>query len=318
MLYLLFLALGLCHGLPKGEREIDHDVPTSVRTFLVVGDQGATSRDKAERVGRRMNEWAGENGCDFILSLGDNFYQDGPPSVNDELFEDRWINPYSGDNIKDLFWFISVGNHDYYPYEGYEWNEVARTHVSGEKRWYLPELWYNQTLDSPAGKIDLIVADSQAARKAMNDYRDMYTWFENTLKWSDEEGHMKIVVSHHPSRSAGNYYPGSGTIQNNFEPHLVTYNADFFLNGHDHNMQHISFKNGNGPEMLIIGGGGAGLYGETSGAASGLDRDGFRLEKFVRAHGFAGVTVTSSGIRFDLIDEDGDVIHTVTRAKKAK
>ena len=50
--------------------------------------------------------------------------------------------------------------------------------------------------------MDLIVTDSQAARKNMNDARTvMYQWYDDTLKWSEENGRNKIVVTHHPART---------------------------------------------------------------------------------------------------------------------
>ena len=51
-----------------------------------------------------------------------------------------------GSCLQDLVWLQSVGNHDYYPYEGYEWNEVLKTYQPGNTQWYLPWLWYNVTM----------------------------------------------------------------------------------------------------------------------------------------------------------------------------
>ena len=68
-------------------------------SFLIVADHGHTSRSGAERVAEQMNNWATDNGADFVLSLADNFYQDGPPSVSDELFDTRWADVYTGSAI---------------------------------------------------------------------------------------------------------------------------------------------------------------------------------------------------------------------------
>ena len=73
---------------------------TFVDSFLIVGDHGSTSRDAANKVATQMNNWAAANGADFVLSLGDNFYQDGPPSVSDSLFQSRWSEAYTGSAIK--------------------------------------------------------------------------------------------------------------------------------------------------------------------------------------------------------------------------
>ena len=72
-----------------------------ISKFLVIGDFGAESRTAANRVAEQMNLWAErEGGVDFILSVGDNFYPDGPMSITDELFNERWADVYTGEYIK--------------------------------------------------------------------------------------------------------------------------------------------------------------------------------------------------------------------------
>ena len=72
-----------------------------ISQFLIVGDHGSSSRGPAARVAEQMNIWAEENGgTDFILSLGDNFYQDGPQSITDNMFNTRWKDVYTGEYIK--------------------------------------------------------------------------------------------------------------------------------------------------------------------------------------------------------------------------
>lgn len=311
---LLLVLVAGCSAAPSLKTE--HNIPTYTNKFLIVGDHGHTSRSGAQRIANQMEIWAERNGADFILSLGDNFYQDGPSSVSDSLFDSRWKDVYTGKNIKDLLWFISVGNHDYYPYEGFEWNEVLRTQTPGEKRWYLPWLWYNHTLSSPAGDLDLIVTDTQAARKGLNDHRTMYKWFEDTVKWSSSKNNMQIIVGHHPCYSAGNYYLGSSTCHKNYEPVMRNYNSEFYLSGHDHNMQHISYKNGRGPEYLIIGGGGAGLYSQDSAAASGLSSRGLDIKYFKKTYGFAGCTINSNGITMEYFDDYGKSLYRTTKPSR--
>ena len=66
-------------------------------------------------VAAAMNRWAGSNRAQFILSTGDNFY-DGITGNNDRRWNTWWRNIYDGANIRNLPWYISVGNHDYRPY----------------------------------------------------------------------------------------------------------------------------------------------------------------------------------------------------------
>jgi hypothetical protein len=60
----------------------------------------------------------------YVTVSGDNFYNDGVVSVDDPLWNDSWRNVYDGDNIGDLTWYVSVGNHDHTLVTNNELNQV--------------------------------------------------------------------------------------------------------------------------------------------------------------------------------------------------
>lgn len=83
-------------------------------TFFALGDFGEPNQ-KMKQVACRMAEWADHYNPKFILSLGDNIYNEGCESPEDMLFNTAWANvfikPYRPLQVP---WKICLGNHDYY------------------------------------------------------------------------------------------------------------------------------------------------------------------------------------------------------------
>ena len=57
---------------------------------------------------------AGDLSAQFIVSTGDNFYQNGITGVDDPSFIQSFTMVYDGENLKDLPWYCILGNHDYH------------------------------------------------------------------------------------------------------------------------------------------------------------------------------------------------------------
>jgi tartrate-resistant acid phosphatase type 5 len=78
-----------------------------------------------------MAEWCDYNRCDFIFSMGDNFYNEGVTSPTDPRFDSSWKNVYNQPSLANLVWYQSIGNHDHDqvgpPGDGREVNQV-KTH----------------------------------------------------------------------------------------------------------------------------------------------------------------------------------------------
>ncbi len=252
-----------------------------------------------------MDEWAAIHNPDFIISTGDNIYPDGVTSEDDVRFDDAWRDVYTGDNIVDLVWYISVGNHDH----GDDDRELYQV-VFGdnEPRWHFPALYYHETFLTPDGAtLEIFCIDTQSMRHEKHEIEQQYEWLEDSLATSTAD--WKIVFGHHPALTTGWHGPGSGTIRDNVIPICEKYDVDILLTGHDHNLQHIVNITDPvfGMQHVISGGGARSLYDHNQGAENEIQRMGYRLEHFEADYGFVTFQVDADVIQVDYFTKDGDV-----------
>ena len=76
--------------------------------FIVIGDWGSGhqhQKEVAESMGKFCQGWSG-NKCDFIISTGDNFYNEGVYDVYDDQFDKKWRDVYTHPSIAHLPWYV--------------------------------------------------------------------------------------------------------------------------------------------------------------------------------------------------------------------
>ena len=93
------------------DADTDPDPAPYVR-FIALGDIG-TGSDLQASVADAAAAICGVEGCDFALLLGDNFYQCGVTSIEDEQFQTTFEAMYDDPNLAMPFNAI-LGNHAYY------------------------------------------------------------------------------------------------------------------------------------------------------------------------------------------------------------
>jgi hypothetical protein len=81
-------------------------------SFLVVGDWGRRGGVEQRAVARAMGECAVVSRPDFVVSVGDNFYEGGLHSTDDVEFAESFANVYDAASLQ-VPWHAILGNHDY-------------------------------------------------------------------------------------------------------------------------------------------------------------------------------------------------------------
>lgn len=218
---------------------------------FIIGDWGAGGSFQ-KRVADAMSLNAQKRKPNIIISTGDNIYPDGVESADDKQWVTKFENMYNSPSLS-VPWYAVLGNHDYRS------NPDAQIEYSKKnKQWNMPARYYKF---SPHSTIEYFMLDTQTIM--MGKAEKQLQWFEEEVKRSKAQ--WKIVVGHHPMRSYGHY----GDLQpllKSLKPLFDKYGVQFYLCGHDHDLQFI--KNPNDNFHCIISGAGGGArdtaYGEHS------------------------------------------------------
>lgn len=235
-------------------------------SISIVGDWGGfTTRPYQIRYGYRvaesMNRMVNLANTDFLMLIGDNFYENGIQNVEDSRFQTTFENTFHSGltNLLDMPMWIQSGNHDY---RGNVTAEILYTET--QNRWKYPKLWYKiPTKEYNNFSIDIFMIDTNALKAMKSIEEDAsivqqrqtehYNWLESELEKSTAD--YIIVSGHHTIQSVAEHGPDQDLI-NNLRPLLKKYKVNFYINGHDHQLQVLSEKYyenecQSGPEMNL-------------------------------------------------------------------
>ena len=81
--------------------------------FLVFGDWGRRGEQDQVEVAEQMARAAGDVQPRFIVSVGDNFYENGVESVDDPQWQKSFEEVYHDSKLQ-VPWYCILGNHDYH------------------------------------------------------------------------------------------------------------------------------------------------------------------------------------------------------------
>ena len=211
--------------------------------FIVFGDWGRNGEPDQAEVAAQMAVAAKALPAKFIISVGDNFYEDGVASVDDPQWLTSFENVYA-DPALQVPWHVILGNHDYRG-SCQAQLDYAKTHP----RWNLPARYFQQTHTLPGGvTADFFYLDTSpmlaqyqhdgrmGPQIRAQDVPAQLAWFKNALAASTAP--WKIVIGHHPIYSGG-IHSDTAELKQHILPLLHEYKVQAYINGHDHDLQHL-------------------------------------------------------------------------------
>ena len=230
-------------------------------TFLAVGDWGRDGAFHQQDVADQMGKAASDLSAAFIVSVGDNFYEDGVTGVDDPVWLSSYENVYKAPSLQ-VPWYVALGNHDYHGNAQAQIDYTRKSH-----RWRMPSRWFSFSQRTPDGvKVDIFVLDTsplikkyyadgaQKVKVAGQDTAAQLAWIEQSLAASDAD--WKIVIGHHPVYSGGKLATGAADAAADnkgestpggsvdliavLDPILQKHGVHLYLNGHDHDLQHVA------------------------------------------------------------------------------
>lgn len=251
--------------------------------FVAFGDFG-TGDANQYKVAKAVEDKCKEDGCDFGLLLGDNFYENGIKGENDPQFDNKFARPYTNLNFN---FYATLGNHDY------RGDTQAQIDYSAKNpKWVLPGVTYSFS----EGFIDFFSIDSNVASEKQG--REL----ENAINKS--KASWKIVFGHHPRYSNGFHGNAYHELARMLDKTICN-KADMYLSGHDHNKEYL--KKVCNVEYLVVGSGGANPRGITAGQNTIFAKSSL---------GFAWFKVSKENMEFQLIDEKGNLEYKTTIKKR--
>ncbi|CAN5241320.1 metallophosphoesterase [soil metagenome] len=272
--------------------------------FVATGDWGQEGDTRQKAVATQMGIAARRMNSSFVVAVGDNFYDAGVTSTSDAhwkvSFEDIYTDP-----ALQTPWYAILGNHDY------GGSPQAQIDYSGKsRRWMMPARYYVKSVTLPGGMAaDLFFIDTSplisgyrnSARESNlranvlgQDGKAQLAWLQAALAKSTAP--WKLVFGHHPVFSGGEHGDTSDLVRD-LKPLLDRYGVQAYVNGHDHDLQHIDRD---GIAYVCTG---AGASVRTVKSVTGT--------RFARSQvGFTAYRLTPDRLTIDFIDDRGVLMHS--------
>ncbi|KAJ6807593.1 purple acid phosphatase 3-like [Iris pallida] len=250
---------------------------------------------------------------DFVVSLGDNFYEDGLTSVDDKFFEESFTSIYTAKSLQKQ-WYAILGNHDY---RGDVLAQLDPALREIDSRWLCMRSFI---VDTEVAQLFFVDTTPFVKKYWKTPNKHHYDWREvaprekyvsNLLKeldsaLSESTATWKIVLGHHTMRSVSDHGDTEELVER-LLPILEANGVDVYVNGHDHCLEHISSNDS--PIQFITSGGGSkawrGVFDPT------VDK----LQFFYDGQGFISLQLTKSHAKIMFYDVFGTVVHQWSAAK---
>ncbi|GKV27279.1 hypothetical protein SLEP1_g36466 [Rubroshorea leprosula] len=245
---------------------------------------------------------------DFVISTGDNFYDDGLTGVDDPAFQQSFTNIYTSPSLQKQ-WYNVLGNHDYRGDVKAQLSPILR---EKDSRWFCLRSFILE-----AGFVDFFFVDTTpfVDKYFTHPGDDTYDWkgiyprqeylstlltdVDTALKESDAT--WKIVVGHHTILSAG-HHGVTTELLNQLLPILRENKVDMYINGHDHCLEHI-IDSKSGIHFLTSGGGSKAWRGDVS------SWNPEEMKLYYDGQGFMSMQMTQGHTCFIYYDVFGNVLH---------
>ncbi len=263
----IYILLGACnynvHKKESGKNDTVQNPAKKIRkafNFFVVSDWGWNGFKHQQEVADGMEMVADSIEPKFIVSCGDNFQINGVASIQDPLWISNFENIYNKPSML-VDWFPVLGNHDYHgsPQAEIDYSKISR-------RWRLTDHYYSfvrKINDSVSARFIFLDTSPfvEEYRKHPENYPEItkqdtakqLEWLKETLAKSKEQ--WKLVFGHHPVYSASHTHGNTMEMIEHVKPLLDKYHVQFYICGHDHDLQHLR-ENGGQVDYIVTGAGG--------------------------------------------------------------
>jgi tartrate-resistant acid phosphatase type 5 len=292
--------------------------------LLMVGDWGIDNEHSSGdhsaqiQVATGMRQYAQR--LDFrteaLLMLGDNWYGELEGGARSSRWQKQFEQMYPAE-IFSCSAYAVLGNHDYQCLPESKVDAELDYARLGKSRWTMPARWYRFEFPKKNPLVTFLALDSNMpnANAHEPDFTLTVEQKSEQLKWLERQlRHPRTtpflaVMAHHPVYSDGPHGDHK-TLIHDWDPLFRKHKVDFYLAGHDHDLQHLEFE-GHPTSFFMSGGGGAALYDFT---VDPLQRGPYGQ----KVYGFSHLSVTSEEVTLRHLNHDGQVIYAFTKTVAGK
>ncbi|ESW30776.1 hypothetical protein PHAVU_002G181500 [Phaseolus vulgaris] len=318
----VFVAAVLCSFITPSMAELPRfkhapKKPQQSLHILVVGDWGRQGTNNQSFVADQMGIVGEKLDIDFVISTGDNFYEDGLKGVDDPAFYSSFVDIYTAHSLQKT-WYSVLGNHDY---RGDVEAQLSPALKQKDSRWLclrsfildgeIVEFFFVDTtpfVDEYFVDPGEHTYDWEGVLPRMSYLSQLLVDVDSALAKSKAK--WKMVVGHHTINSAG-HHGNTEELKQILVPILEAYNVDAYINGHDHCLEHIIDKN-SGIHFLTSGGGSKAWSGDVKPWSSE------ELQLYYDGQGFMSMQITESNADIIFYDVYGKPLHSWSISKDRK
>jgi len=286
--------------------------------FLILGDWGGQEaspyyKDAQLLAAKGMAKIAKTMNPEFILTVGDNFYDHGIDiHTMDMRYTTTWKDIYTDSSLQ-IPWYLIGGNHDWYG------NITAQLEFSKrDSLWEFPSLYRDHHFDIGGVDMHIILIDTVVLagldgippsdpRYYNAEAAELqWTWLANTM--ASSKSSFIFVAGHYPVYSVCENGPNKIMIKR-LKPLLEQYGAHY-ISGHDHCQEYFDY---NSVKYILTGAGDECCY-----KASNLQSvPSGAIEWYVSKEinptgvvaGFASMSMTPFVAQLNFYDQDGNVLY---------
>lgn len=278
---------------PHFRTAIDSAGTDTCLTFIVMGDWGVDNT-QLFKVVTQMDSVTQYLSPRFIVTTGDNFYENGVTSVSDPLWS-IYTNNFTAPSL-DIPWYVTVGNHDH---QGSIQAQIDYTLI--DDNWTLPYNFYkrSEAVNQSSDSVDLLFYDSQLLR-SWPDSLNQLNWIDSILSASTNK--WKLFFGHHTIYSYGFHGKGQNLIST-LTTKFNSFEIDAYICGHDHDLQHLQRPSG---VDYLISGSAAKLRSVSSGPETLFAKS---------TPGFLIVRISAGKMEYYFVDSKGQMIYSYSKQK---
>jgi acid phosphatase len=286
-------------GLGLERRARGDDVkPAKKLRFYALGDTGAATETRDHALAA-LAARAERDPADFVLLLGDNFYDVGLQSADDPRWKSDFEDAFGARSLEVPF-HVVLGNHDHF---GKIEAQVEYTQKSS--RWRMPSRYHAFTVGATGAgepaRAAFFLLDTTPIVQAEDHDLEQLAWLETELAACTAP--WKIVAGHHPVRTGGGHR--ADPLPFELGPLFEASGVDLFCAGHDHDLQLVG---GTAPWLQLVS-------GATSKPRPTGTTDGTRFAS--SDPGFALVELDDEEMTIEFVTAPGDTRHVERVARRA-